>query len=186
METIWFCIVAVMLAVYVLLDGFDLGAGMIHLFAARDDAERRAIIASIGPVWDGNEVWLLPPAAPLFRFPRPLCRRLQRLLSRSDDRALAPDAARSADRVAQSSREPLWRSFWDVVFCGSSVLLADLLRRGPRECGSRRPSRYGRILLRSALDQLPARREPRHHRLVHGARRRRGACSCSRCTERCG
>ena len=46
METTWFCIVAVMLAAYVLLDGFDLGAGMIHLFAARNDRERREILAS--------------------------------------------------------------------------------------------------------------------------------------------
>ena len=58
METIWFVCVALMIAMYVLLDGFDLGAGAIHLFAARDDRERRTIIRAIGPVWDGNEVWL--------------------------------------------------------------------------------------------------------------------------------
>src|SRR3989442_11338280 len=59
METIWFCLVAIMIAVYVLLDGFDLGAGAIHLFVAKTDEERRQILASIGPVWDGNEVWLI-------------------------------------------------------------------------------------------------------------------------------
>ena len=48
METIWFVIVAVMLAGYVLLDGFDLGAGAIHLFAARTDKERREVLATIG------------------------------------------------------------------------------------------------------------------------------------------
>ena len=64
-------IVAVMLAVYVVLDGFDLGAGIIHLFVARTDAERRAILRTIGPVWDGNEVWLLAAGGTLyFAFPR--------------------------------------------------------------------------------------------------------------------
>src|SRR5712692_10334729 len=56
METIWFCLVAAMIAIYVLLDGFDLGAGAVSLLVARTDAERRQVLATIGPVWDGNEV----------------------------------------------------------------------------------------------------------------------------------
>src|ERR1700677_1825064 len=66
MHTLWFCIVAVMLAGYVLLDGFDIGAGIVHLFVARTEAERRAVFASIGPVWGGNEVWLLATRGTLF------------------------------------------------------------------------------------------------------------------------
>ncbi len=66
MATLWFCIVAVMLAAYVVLDGFDIGAGVIHLFAARNDDERRKVIRSIGPVWDGNEVWLLAAGGALY------------------------------------------------------------------------------------------------------------------------
>lgn len=58
METVWFCLVAIMLAVYVLLDSFDLGAGAIRLVAAKTDEERRQVLASIGLVWDGNEGWL--------------------------------------------------------------------------------------------------------------------------------
>src|SRR4051812_3758711 len=70
METLWFSLVAVMLAMYVVLDGFDLGAGAIHLLVAKDDPERRAVLASIGPVWDGNEVWLLAAGGTLyFAFP---------------------------------------------------------------------------------------------------------------------
>src|SRR6266853_1691205 len=70
MPTLWFCLVAVMLAGYVILDGFDIGAGIIHLFVAKNDAERRAVLASIGPVWDGNEVWLLAAGGtPYFAFP---------------------------------------------------------------------------------------------------------------------
>src|SRR5271167_3315486 len=70
METIWFCIVAFMIAMYVLLDGFDLGAGAIQLWVAKTDEERRQVLASIGPVWDGNEVWLIAAGGTLyFAFP---------------------------------------------------------------------------------------------------------------------
>src|SRR5712672_4360758 len=70
MGTIWFWLVALMLVLYVLLDGFDLGAGAIHLFVAKTDEERRQVLASIGPVWDGNEVWLLAAGGTLyFAFP---------------------------------------------------------------------------------------------------------------------
>jgi cytochrome d ubiquinol oxidase subunit II len=66
MQTLWFILVAVMLVAYVVLDGFDLGAGALHLFAARTDEERRTVLAAIGPVWDGNEVWLLAAGGTLF------------------------------------------------------------------------------------------------------------------------
>ncbi len=70
METMWFCLVAIMITIYVLLDGFDLGAGAIHLFVAKTDEERRQVLASIGPVWDGNEVWLIAAGGTLyFAFP---------------------------------------------------------------------------------------------------------------------
>src|SRR3954453_6328656 len=62
----WFGVAAVMLAAYVILDGFDLGAGALHLFVARTDAERRQVLAAIGPFWDGNEVWLLALGGVLF------------------------------------------------------------------------------------------------------------------------
>ena len=66
METVWFCLLAWMLATYVVLDGFDLGAGIIHLFVARSEAERNQVIRSIGPVWDGNEVWLIASGGTMF------------------------------------------------------------------------------------------------------------------------
>jgi len=71
MGTIWFWLVAIMIAIYVLLDGFDLGAGAIHLFVAKTDEERRQVLASIGPVWDGNEVWLIAAGGTLY-FASPL------------------------------------------------------------------------------------------------------------------
>ncbi len=70
MGLVWFWLVAVMIVGYVVLDGFDLGVGVLHIFLARTEAERRATLASIGPVWDGNEVWLLAGGGTLyFAFP---------------------------------------------------------------------------------------------------------------------
>src|SRR5438046_2534635 len=70
METLWFMLVALMLAAYVVLDGFDLGAGIINLMIARNFEERRTILKAIGPVWNGNEVWLISAGGALyFAFP---------------------------------------------------------------------------------------------------------------------
>src|SRR5450755_2995335 len=71
MASLWFWIVAAMIATYVVLDGFDLGAGAIYLLAAKTNDERRRVLRAIGPVWDGNEVWLLAAGGTLyFAFPQ--------------------------------------------------------------------------------------------------------------------
>jgi cytochrome d ubiquinol oxidase subunit II len=73
MQELWFWIVSVMLAMYVVMDGFDLGAGALHLVVARTDQERRSVLNAIGPFWDGNEVWLLAAGGALFlSFPQVL------------------------------------------------------------------------------------------------------------------
>ncbi len=125
METIWFIFVALMIAMYVLLDGFDLGTGAIHLFAARDDRERRKIIRAIGPVWDGNEVWLIAGGGTLFfAFPvlyassfsgfyLPLIIVLWLLMIRGLSIELRGHIG-----------DPMWASFWDAVFFLGSSLLA--------------------------------------------------------------
>ena len=70
MGFIWFWLVAVMIVGYVVLDGFDLGVGVLHLFLVHTEAERQSTLRSIGPVWDGNEVWLLAAGGTLyFAFP---------------------------------------------------------------------------------------------------------------------
>ncbi len=127
METVWFCLVAVMIAMYVIFDGFDLGAGIVHLFAARTDRERRLVLRSIGPVWDANEVWLLAAGGTLvFAFPAlyassfsgfylPLMMVLWLLILR----AISIEFRNHFDN-------PVWTPFWDVVFSGSSSLLAVL------------------------------------------------------------
>src|SRR5580704_9948198 len=121
METTWFIFVAVTIAIYVVLDGFDLGAGVIHLFVARSEAERRAVIASIGPVWDGNEVWLLAGGGTLyFAFPGlyassfsgfylPLMMVLWLLMLRG-----------ISIEFRSHVNSELWHSLWDVVFAGAS------------------------------------------------------------------
>jgi cytochrome d ubiquinol oxidase subunit II len=70
MRTVWFVLIAFMLTAYVVLDGFDIGAGVLHLFIARSESERRTVLRTIGPVWDGNEVWLIAGGGTLyFAFP---------------------------------------------------------------------------------------------------------------------
>jgi cytochrome d ubiquinol oxidase subunit II len=69
--TVWFVFLVAMIAVYVVLDGFDLGVGALHRVLARDAEEREEALSSIGPVWDGNEVWLIAAGGALFlAFPR--------------------------------------------------------------------------------------------------------------------
>ncbi len=128
METLWFYIVAVMVAVYVVLDGFDFGAGILSLFVAKNDPERRSVYAAIGPFWDGNEVWLLAGGGALFfAFPKayaagfsgfylPLTMVLWLLMMRG-----------LSIEFRSKEESPLWRSFWDGAFFLSSSLMAIVL-----------------------------------------------------------
>jgi cytochrome bd ubiquinol oxidase subunit II len=124
MATLWFMIVAVMVAAYVVLDGFDLGAGVIYLGAAKTPEERRSIMRAIGPVWDGNEVWLIAAGGTLyFAFPLlyassfsgfylPLMIVLWLLMLRG-----------IGIELRAHMQNPVWLGFFDVVFCISSALL---------------------------------------------------------------
>ncbi len=125
MPTLWFILVAFMLTTYVLLDGFDLGAGIIHLVAARTDSERRFVLRAIGPVWDGNEVWLIAAGGTLFfAFPLlyassfsgfylPLIIVLWLLMVRG-----------IAIELRSRIPNPVWAAFWDGMFFLGSALLA--------------------------------------------------------------
>ncbi|MEL6546924.1 MAG: cytochrome d ubiquinol oxidase subunit II, partial [Myxococcota bacterium] len=66
LEIFWFVILGVLLTGYAILDGFDLGVGIVHLFVSKNDTERRLVMNSIGPLWDGNEVWLVTFGGALF------------------------------------------------------------------------------------------------------------------------
>jgi cytochrome bd ubiquinol oxidase subunit II len=125
METIWFCQVSVMIAAYVLLDGFDLGAGAIHLLVAKTAEERRQVLAAIGPVWDGNEVWLIAAGGTMyFAFPAlyasgfsgfylPLMIVLWLLILRG-----------TSIEFRNHEGGEVWTQFWDFIFCAASLLLA--------------------------------------------------------------
>ena len=124
-EIVWFCLVAIMIAGYVVLDGFDLGAGIIHLFVARTDQERRLVLRTIGPVWDGNEVWLLAGGGTLyFAFPALYASAfsgfylaLMMVLWLLILRGLSIE-------LRSHIVNPIWTPFWDLTFCASSGLLA--------------------------------------------------------------
>ena len=62
----WFIVIAILWTGFFILEGFDFGVGMLHSVVGRDDAERRAAINTIGPLWDGNEVWLIVAGAAMF------------------------------------------------------------------------------------------------------------------------
>src|SRR5881392_1205705 len=62
----WFIVIAVLWTGFFVLEGFDFGVGMLHDFVGTDEAERRAAINTIGPLWDGNEVWLIVAGASIF------------------------------------------------------------------------------------------------------------------------
>jgi cytochrome d ubiquinol oxidase subunit II len=126
--TLWFILLAFMLTMYVLLDGFDLGAGALHLFVARSDRERRLVLRAIGPVWDGNEVWLIAAGGTLFfAFPLlyaasfsgfylPLFMVLWLLMIRG-----------IAIELRSHFENPIWASFWDGMFFIGSASLAVFL-----------------------------------------------------------
>jgi len=118
-------IVAVMIAAYVILDGFDLGAGIVHFIVGRTDDEREDVISAVGPVWDGNEVWLLAAGGTLyFAFPvlysagfsgfyLPLIMVLWMLIGRA-----------TGIELRHQMHHPMWHRMWDFVFSLSSILLA--------------------------------------------------------------
>jgi cytochrome d ubiquinol oxidase subunit II len=127
LNTIWFILIGILLTGYAILDGFDLGVGALHLLV-KDDTDRRIMINSIGPVWDGNEVWLVTGGGALFAaFPHVYATvfsgfyiALMLLLFGLIFRAIA---------IEFRSKQPMkwWRQMWDVAFSVSSILIALLM-----------------------------------------------------------
>lgn len=121
LNVIWFILVGVLLTGYAVLDGFDLGVGALHMFAKKDE-HRRLFLNSIGPVWDGNEVWLVTGGGALFAaFPEAYATFLSgfylpfmMLLCALIFRAVA---------IEFRSKEPWlwWRTMWDLAFTAGSV-----------------------------------------------------------------
>ena len=127
LNTIWFILVGVLFTGYAMLDGFDLGIGALHLFT-KDDAERRTLLNAIGPVWDGNEVWLVTGGGALFAaFPNVYATVFSGfylafilLLAALIFRAVA---------IEFRSKQPMrwWRQMWDIGFSAGSIVSALLI-----------------------------------------------------------
>lgn len=124
METVWFCLLAIVAAVYGILDGYDLGVGILSPFVGRTHQERAAAHATILPVWDGNEVWLIAGGAILFFvFPAAYAAAFAGfylaffvLLWLLIPRGLALEMRGHVEH-------PLWRDFCDGVFFAASLAL---------------------------------------------------------------
>jgi cytochrome d ubiquinol oxidase subunit II len=119
---IWFTIVGVLLVGYAALDGFDLGVGMLHLFA-RDDTERRVFLNSIGPLWDGNEVWLVVFGGSMFAaFPDAYATAFSALYIPFMVLLFCLITRAVSIEFRSKTQNPFWRGLWDFGFCASSAL----------------------------------------------------------------
>jgi cytochrome bd ubiquinol oxidase subunit II len=124
---LWFALLCLTLTVFVVLDGWNIGAGLLHLFVAKSDRERREVIAAIGPVWSWNEVWLVAAGGTfLLAFPRIMAvsfagfyLALWLVLWSFVLRGISIE-------VGGHIPDALWQSAWNFVFALSSVLLAIL------------------------------------------------------------
>jgi cytochrome d ubiquinol oxidase subunit II len=127
-ETLWYVLLAGMIVIYVVLDGFDLGVGALHRVLARTDAERRDAAGAIGPVWNGNEVWLVAAGGVLFlAFPRAYAAAFSGLylglilvLWLLIGRGLGLELRHQVD-------DPMWRTACDTVFWLASCGLVFVL-----------------------------------------------------------
>ena len=128
LNVIWYLLFIIIIAGYVIMDGFDLGVGILHPFAAKNDRERRVMLNSIGPVWDGNEVWLVLGGGVLFAaFPLVYASLFSGLYT-AMMLILLVLILRTVAIEFRSKRPSLrWRTTWDWVFCGASFGIALLL-----------------------------------------------------------
>jgi cytochrome d ubiquinol oxidase subunit II len=125
MATAWFVFLALMITIYVVLDGFDLGVGALHRLVGRSEAEREEAISAIGPIWNGNEVWLIAGGGVLFlAFPKAYAAAFSGLyvglilvLWLLIGRGLGIELRHQVD-------SPLWRTACDTVFWLASAALA--------------------------------------------------------------
>jgi len=125
LNVVWFVLFAVIIAGYLILDGFDLGCGILHPFVAKSDTERRVVLNSIGPVWDGNEVWLVLGAGALFAaFPFVYASLFSGLYVAFMLVLLCLILRPIAIEFRSQRPGPGWRKFWDYIFFLVSLFLA--------------------------------------------------------------
>ena len=123
MEAVWFAIAALMITVYVVMDGFDFGAGALHLWVARNDGERRQVLAAIGPFWDGNEVWLIAWGGVVFlAFPKVLASGLSGFYLAMMLVLWVLILRGISIEFRSHIEDDMWRTFWDGTFALASTL----------------------------------------------------------------
>ncbi|MDB2613652.1 cytochrome d ubiquinol oxidase subunit II, partial [Chlamydiales bacterium] len=127
LQFLWFTAFVVLAIGYVLLDGFDLGVGILHLFSKKDE-ERRLMLNSIGPVWDGNEVWLVTAGGALFAGFPPIYATLLSSFYTPIMMLLCGIIFRAvAIEVRSKSPKIWWRWLWDILFALASAVIAFIL-----------------------------------------------------------
>jgi len=124
LEVLWYIVIIIAMIAYTVLDGFDLGVGALHLFV-RKDVERRIFMNAIGPVWDGNEVWLVIVIGALFAgFPNVYATTMSAFYNLVMGLITGLIFRAVAIEFRSKVGDPRWRNIWDVVFCVSSIMIA--------------------------------------------------------------
>jgi cytochrome bd ubiquinol oxidase subunit II len=124
MDIVFYLVIGLSIIGYAILDGFDLGVGMLHLFA-KGDTERRVFLNAIGPVWDGNEVWLVIVGGALFAgFPEVYATFFSAFYNLAMFLLMGLIFRAVAIEFRSKRPSPVWRQSWDVVFCVASYIIA--------------------------------------------------------------
>ncbi len=140
LNTLWFILIAILFAGFFFLEGFDYGVGILLPFLGKNDTERRVLINTIGPVWDGNEVWLITAGGAMFAaFPNWYATLFSGFYLALFLILFALIVRGVAFEFRSSDRSPAWRTLWDrLLFLGSflsallwGVAVANLLRGVP-------------------------------------------------------
>jgi len=140
LNTLWFSLIGVLFIGFFFLEGFDYGVGILLPFLAKEDIDRRVIINTIGPVWDGNEVWLLTAGGAIFAaFPHWYATLFSGFYLALMLVLLTLIVRGVAFEFRSKMPNPKWRSFWDwMIFLGSlipallwGVALANIVRGVP-------------------------------------------------------
>jgi len=123
LNTLWFVLIGVLFTGFFVLEGFDFGVGILLPFLGRDDGERRRIIATIGPVWDGNEVWLVTAGGAIFAaFPHWYATLFSGFYLALFLMLVGMIVRAVAFEFRSKDKHPAWRSAWDwMIFVGSAV-----------------------------------------------------------------
>src|SRR5512135_1803856 len=140
LRTLWFILIAVLWTGFFFLEGFDYGVGILLPFVAKDDVDRRVVINTIGPFWDGNEVWLLTAGGAIFAaFPNWYATMFSGFYLALALVLLALIGRGVAFEFRSKDERPAWRAAWDwLIFIGSllpallfGVALANIIKGVP-------------------------------------------------------